>query len=588
MPQKILCVAPYTGLNILFQQVSQQLLAHQPDQAYDFTYLRFDRQDDLDTIQEHLMTHYDLIISRGGTATLLRTLTATPVIDIGVSQYDLLSTVQSAQRLNHVALVAFTAFSDHAQDVFDRFHLDLKVYGIDSEAELPALLRTLNTQGIDTIICDITTEAAAKAAGFSTMLITASTESVAAALTNGFHLLQQIKTQTTLTDALGHTLDKLNVMTIICDDQQRVLFTSPTLAADALLQQAATKAITHQRNQFTCGTVRYKLVADTDDTCTIYTISKWFKPQKNTATTAGTMVLDESLNAAFDEYFKLTETPEFFNLLHAYARSAHPLLIVGEVGSGKTYVANLLHQYGLHPQHEPFYVDLSHDTAFSALLDQNDSPLYGTDQCFVFEQINQSSPQIQQDVVDFVVQTRLASRNQVIFTLSQSADDGLVPALKPLMNLSRIITLEPFRKVTGDTIVQLLTTLTNAYNRDAGSEIMGVSDIALDFILNEPWPNNFAQFYHTLNIAMASTGGAYIGIDELRRSLAADQKHHYLQSHTPQATTTPTNDTNQTLADMIQDIVVRTLASNQNNRTKTAKQLGISRATLWRYLKHDA
>jgi transcriptional regulator with PAS, ATPase and Fis domain len=39
---------------------------------------------------------------------------------------------------------------------------------------------------------------------------------------------------------------------------------------------------------------------------------------------------------------------------------------------------------------------------------------------------------------------------------------------------------------------------------------------------------------------------------------------------------------------MVQDIVVRTLASNQNNRTKTAKQLGISRATLWRYLKHDA
>ncbi|WP_054715899.1 helix-turn-helix domain-containing protein [Lacticaseibacillus manihotivorans] len=61
-----------------------------------------------------------------------------------------------------------------------------------------------------------------------------------------------------------------------------------------------------------------------------------------------------------------------------------------------------------------------------------------------------------------------------------------------------------------------------------------------------------------------------------------------MQSHTPQAAATPANDPNQTLADMVQDIVVRTLASNQNNRTKTAKQLGISRATLWRYLKHDA
>ncbi|MFD1670904.1 PrpR N-terminal domain-containing protein [Agrilactobacillus yilanensis] len=587
MSQKILCVAPYQGLNVLFQQVSQQLLKHEQADDYQFTYIRFDRQDELDTINEILATHYDLIISRGGTATLLRTLTATPVIDIGVSQYDLLNTVQSANRLNHVALVAFSAFSDRAREVFERFNLELKVYGIDSENELSQLLRTLSAQGIDTLICDITTEAAAEDAGFSTLLITASTESVAAALNNGFHLLTQLKAQTTLTNVLGHTLDKLNVMTIIYDTTNQIVFTSQGLARDPRLQQVAINAIHHHHSQFTSGTVRYKLTSDIDGDYTVYTINKWFKPPKNHTTTTSNFLMDESLQAAFSTYFKLIEPPTFFNSLQSYANGNHPLLIIGEVGVGKTYIANLLHQYGLHPQQDPIYIDLSQETAFNNLLEQNDSPLYGTDQCFIFEKTNESNPQVQQTVIDFVLQTRLANRNQVIFTLSQSTDDGLLPALKPLMNLSRIVTLRPFRNIQGDVIVQLLTSLVNTYNRDVGSELLGVSDIALDFILNERWSNNFAQFYHTLNMAMAATGGAYVGIDELRRSLSSDQDHYYLQTHTPPNMNVSTTDTNKTLADMIQDIMIRTLAANQNNRTKTAQQLGISRATLWRYLKHD-
>ncbi|MGX7100001.1 helix-turn-helix domain-containing protein [Globicatella sanguinis] len=44
--------------------------------------------------------------------------------------------------------------------------------------------------------------------------------------------------------------------------------------------------------------------------------------------------------------------------------------------------------------------------------------------------------------------------------------------------------------------------------------------------------------------------------------------------------------TKMTLNDYIKEIIEDVLAQNEGNQTKSAEQLGISRTTLWRYLKN--
>lgn len=577
-------MAPYQGLNMLFQEVSRELITDKNIRQPLFDFIRFDRKDDITIITDALQTNYDLIISRGGTATLLKKMTKVPIIDIGVSQYDLLSTIQTASRLSKVAIVAFAAFTQRVKAVLKSFNLKTPIYEIAHENELPDLLRTLSGQDISTLICDTSTEASAKSAKFTTLLITTSKESVINAFRNGLNFLNQMDTQRELADALANTLDNLNIPTITMTSQQLPLFSSKLLTKDESLEKSVLRAIHNGRNHFALNTVRYKLTPYQNGNLTVYTIGKWGSPQKRDETDELSLPMDPALKDAFASYFKLTQPPVFFNLIQSYSRLNRPVLIIGALGSGKNYIADLLHAEGLQSAHPIHHLDMGKADAFNKLMNQSNSPLYGTNQCFVFEGLNRANAITQRNLVEFTIQTQLASRNQVIFTFKQSPDDGISTEIKPLLDYARTLTLDSFQNVTGAKIVQLLTGMINTYNREHGTSIMGVSDIALDFILNESWPENFIQFYQVLNIAMASTLQDYIGIDEIRMALATDQKNRFIQNHQPtkEISSLPQG---KTLSDMVQEIVVRTLAANNNNRTKTAKVLGISRATLWRYLK---
>lgn len=55
---------------MLFQEVSRELITDKNIRQPLFDFIRFDRKDDITIITDALQTNYDLIISRGGTATL--------------------------------------------------------------------------------------------------------------------------------------------------------------------------------------------------------------------------------------------------------------------------------------------------------------------------------------------------------------------------------------------------------------------------------------------------------------------------------------------------------------------------------------
>ena len=88
---RILAIAPYEGMNTAMQHAIE---------AYpeaDFDIYTADLEAALDILNELNLQLYDCIISRGGTAELLRKKTALPVVEIPISIYDILRTIKLAE-----------------------------------------------------------------------------------------------------------------------------------------------------------------------------------------------------------------------------------------------------------------------------------------------------------------------------------------------------------------------------------------------------------------------------------------------------------------------------------------------------------
>jgi PAS domain S-box-containing protein len=122
----------------------------------------------------------------------------------------------------------------------------------------------------------------------------------------------------------------------------------------------------------------------------------------------------------------------------------------------------------------------------------------------------------------------------------------------------------------------LIDAFIQKFNAKMGKEIMGVSDQALRLLLNHDFPGNVRELENIIEHAFVLCGRNRIDPDclpgelamkkgEIRSSLSLEKGHPFEKAEA--------------------EIVKKTLDKNRGNRVKTAEELNISRATLWRKMK---
>lgn len=582
MAREILCVSPYEGLNHLLQVVCAP---YTRSGDIHFTFLRYDLQDDPTIIQAQLNMHsWDLIISRGATATTLRTQTACPVVDIGVSQYDLLNVLQSAQHLSHAALVAFAHISDNTRQMLLDSEVHIPLYSVHQETELTSLFTHLQADGIDTIICDAGVEARARQLGFNTLLITSSHESVTQALRQGLNLLEEKNRDKELFTKLQAYLTQQKKHLLLLDANLHPVFTSGLIANDATLAHLVFSTWRKNNKFINYQQQRYQLIVDTSTpnftALTLRVAIAHMNPQ-NTFTDQYSDFHQEVI-----QYYQMTQSANFIHTLTSYAVSHQPVVIIGEDGTGKMDIATHLYASSLYQQKSLVLIDAQDSTLLHASLEDDSSALFSSNQVIVIKNFNYASNNGQTMLLNFINQTRLFDRNLLILTLTQSQDDGLSDCQKQLVAQARTIILPSLRKITGDRLSTVIATMINDYNRKQGTNIIGISDMAMDYILQASWPGNFSQLDAVLKLALAACTGAQLDVKALQFAIQQADGQSQLKQ-TPVSKFEPTIGPVQPLSTTIYHAVVSALDANQGRRTQTAEQLGISRATLWRYLKRE-
>lgn len=124
-----------------------------------------------------------VIVSRGGTALALRRSVSVPVVEIGVSGFDIAHALARARRLaSRAAVIGFPNVVEGVRDLAPLLGVELVQMPVDSEEEVPGRLREAAENGIHVVIGDAVGVRQARRHGLTAVLIRSSPRSIVLAL----------------------------------------------------------------------------------------------------------------------------------------------------------------------------------------------------------------------------------------------------------------------------------------------------------------------------------------------------------------------------------------------------------------------
>ncbi|MBQ7057864.1 MAG: PrpR N-terminal domain-containing protein [Firmicutes bacterium] len=153
-----------------------------------------DYRDCIRILEENLSQNYEVILSRGATATELRKrIHSVPVIDIPVSAFDLIAAVRLARNSGtKYAAVGFTSIASDFQKLKELTGDDFPVYSVSSEEETIRVLEERKAEGFGMLLCGAVAYEHALLMGIPAILISSGSECIRqafdqAVLTAGYY-----------------------------------------------------------------------------------------------------------------------------------------------------------------------------------------------------------------------------------------------------------------------------------------------------------------------------------------------------------------------------------------------------------------
>ncbi|MFL5560719.1 MAG: sigma-54-dependent transcriptional regulator [Gemmatimonadaceae bacterium] len=136
------------------------------------------------------------------------------------------------------------------------------------------------------------------------------------------------------------------------------------------------------------------------------------------------------------------------------------------------------------------------------------------------------------------------------------------------------ITLPPLRARAREDLVQLIGAVLDELRPQLGEAPDGIADAALERLLKYAWPGNIRELRNVLERAMIMGRGAPEIVPMHLPSEVRDASGAYVEHYTPKS-----------LEEVERVHMERTLRAHSGNRTRAARELGISRATLIKKIK---
>ncbi|WP_176458915.1 AAA-type ATPase lid domain-containing protein [Caldifermentibacillus hisashii] len=269
------------------------------------------------------------------------------------------------------------------------------------------------------------------------------------------------------------------------------------------------------------------------------------------------------------------------NIVTMLSRSKKPILLIGEVGTGKEKTARMLHRKFKNKRLWKINVGELSPEEFDILFFSDQSIFLDSDSTFYISHIELLSNKNLNLVLDYITHSQPFNNNWI---LSYTKNLNNQPKKNsPLQTFDcNIINLYSLRERKQD-IGPIISIYINSLNYKYGKQIIGLEPSALQILIEYDWPQNLLQLKRVLEELFLITKTSYINQKSVRMVL---ENEGALSSITSPAQNTSRYD-NLSLKEITHEIVKEALKKNDGNQTKTAKELKISRSTLWRILRDD-
>ncbi|MGI2285009.1 PrpR N-terminal domain-containing protein, partial [Staphylococcus cohnii] len=250
---KVLFIAPYKGM----AETLKNLL---PIDNFDIDIIIANLEEAID-LSINYKNNYDLIITRGGTATLVKEVVEIPVIEIDINSYDIARVLSLTKNIDdNIALIGYENFTKGAKMISEILNYNVEIYQIQKTDDLKDIFRELQKRNITTVIGDVITVAKAQNYGIRGVLLTSGEEAILKSIKEGERFLSLYSKLVNINNLYSEVFKSLDTKYIILNSETLEVINTNLINDQLILQLQKSVSISNQiKNDVVRLNVRNKI-----------------------------------------------------------------------------------------------------------------------------------------------------------------------------------------------------------------------------------------------------------------------------------------------------------------------------------------
>ncbi|OXS79318.1 sigma-54-dependent Fis family transcriptional regulator [Domibacillus enclensis] len=619
---RILVVAPYEGLKDLFLEVTNELKKEVHVEVGDL-------YKGLSIAKELEDKGYDVIISRGATAHLLRKHCSLPVVEVKITGYDILRTLTLLRGYSgKIGLMSYFNTIQGADVIGTLLEMNLSFFPINEESEIEIGIKKALKEDVQVIIGDVITTSVATSFGLNAILIASGREAVEDSIYEAEQIEFYTKKEKVNREFFESIIKGYPEGLIGIDRQGNI----------QLLNDKAEKFMGLKESEIT-GQKLIKVIPQlyiedlfrsnlepSETICILggeQYVLKRLPLKRNRNILGDILILEETKEIQRIEsrirrsLFTNSAQPKMhFNNLVAINKemkrqisAANELskvktriLIYGEPGTGKQSLAQAIHNESV--QKDFPFVFLNCEAYSEQQLEKEIFGFEGDEQkqgvfeaahngTLFIDAIGQLPLSIQAKLINVLTENKVTRINgthaipvnvRIISANSSNLNSQLETEKfrEDLFHLINEATLSiPALRYRPEDMSELVLWFIASFNARLGKQIVGVRPEVMNQLKQAKWPGNIQQLKNIIERMCMETTGSFIEKSDVRTIL----DELFLKNDNSDLNSSFINIDNKTLGELEKEIINQVMEEEGFKQSRAAKRLGINRSTLWRKIK---